>query len=102
MASCATDPQAETDNPVAGPATAAEEAGTDDGAAEDVPESSATPPVIADGLRLPNNMLNLPGENQFRATNPTPPPVTGLPWAASQDEPAGIIARPPVEPPRED
>jgi len=55
----------------------------------DVPE----PPVPSapdDGLRLPD-MMTMPSDNEFRATNPSQasaPPASGA-----------VIARPPTEPP---
>jgi hypothetical protein len=93
LAACATDTPADTEPPVAG--AAAESAPAEEPAAEDVAESSA-PAALEEGLRLPD-MLSLPGENQFRATNPIPAanrdPIPRLP---SQDPAAPLIARPPI------
>jgi len=93
LAACATDTPADTETPVAG--AAAESAPAEEPAAEDVEESSA-PAAVAEGLRLPD-MLSLPGENQFRATNPIPAanrdPIPRLP---SQDPAAPLIVRPPL------
>ncbi len=42
-----------------------------------------------DGLRMPGNMLELPSDNDFRATNPT----------AKPGDAGAVISRPPTDPP---
>jgi hypothetical protein len=97
LAACATDTPADAETPVPGAGAAAESAPAEEPTAEDLAESSApAPSALAEGLRLPD-MLSLPGENQFRATNPIPAanrdPIPRLP---SQDPAAPLIVRPPL------
>ncbi len=62
-------------------------------------EEKTPEPVIAevelpatpdDGLRMPSNMLELPGEGEFRATSPA---------VAKPTDAGAVISRPPTDPP---
>ncbi len=74
---------AETPSPPT-PPTAAEDEFTP------VPEPPV-PAVTDHGLRLPADLLSLPGDGEFRATSPTLPERTA--------DRGPVISRPPTEPP---
>jgi hypothetical protein len=61
----------------------------DEPAPTDVPVP-VLPDQPNDGIRIPD-MLGMPGDNEFRATNTSAPKPT--------PEPGAVIARPPLEPP---
>lgn len=51
----------------------------------------ATPHVASDeGPRLPGNLLDMPGEGEFKATNPVDPKA---------DNSGAVISHPPTDPP---
>lgn len=54
------------------------------------PEPSL-PPMQDDGIRLPDNIMSMPGDEEFKAAVPTPSPINPLPGS--------INVRPPTEPP---
>lgn len=54
-----------------------------------VAEEPPMPTNQDDGLRMPTNMLELPSDSEFRATNPT----------AKPGEAGAVISRPPTDPP---
>jgi hypothetical protein len=62
-----------------------------------VPEPEVTttepnlPPSPDDGIRLPDNIMSMPGDDEFKASLPTNSPVNPLPGS--------INVRPPTEPP---
>ena len=57
-----------------------------------VATETALPPIPDDDLRMPSNLLELPGEGEFRTTTP--------PEAKAGKEAGAVIARPPTDPPR--
>lgn len=84
VASCATQKAALPESPAK--VEAAEEK-----PADVVAESPAQNlPFEGDGMRMPD-MFGLPGEGEFRATNPKLPQATG--------ESGAVISRPPTDPP---
>lgn len=52
---------------------------------------AALPEPPDDGIRMPSNLLELPGESEFRSTNAAAP-KTGT-------EAGAVISRPPTDPP---
>lgn len=54
------------------------------------PEPSL-PPIQDDGIRLPDNIMSMPGDDEFKAAVPTTSPANPLPGS--------INVRPPTEPP---
>jgi hypothetical protein len=55
-----------------------------------VPSPAVQVPFTGDGMRMPD-MFGLPGESEFRATNPKLP--------AAEGESGAVISRPPTDPP---
>ncbi len=56
-----------------------------------VPSLSNAPHVASDeGPRLPGNLLDMPGEGEFKATNPVDP---------KSDNSGAVISHPPTDPP---
>ncbi len=49
------------------------------------------PPPEEDVIRLPDNIMSMPGDEEFKAAVPTPSPINPLPGS--------INVRPPTEPP---
>ncbi len=60
-------------------------------APEPVVAETALPTLPDDGLRMPSNMLELPGESEFRPTNPAA--------TKAGTEAGAVISRPPTDPP---
>lgn len=60
-------------------------------AAEPAVPEPQIPALPDDGIRMPNNILSLPGDAEFKATTPVAP-KTG-------DAGSGVIVRPPTDPP---
>lgn len=49
------------------------------------------PPPVDDEFRLPDNIMSMPGDEEFKPSVPTPSPINPLPGS--------INVRPPTEPP---